>query len=157
MRNRSDVNVVVHSHPFHACVFSAASEPLTPFTLAADYFIDVPRHQDEVALITTRDEGQAMARAMGQGFAVFLANHGVTFCGTSVAHAVCVGVFLEQACKAQLAGMSAGIGSVELARPIREKRRSQIMTPVHWDHSWNYFRRKLKAHEGASGPRPVYG
>jgi L-fuculose-phosphate aldolase len=157
LRNRADVNVVVHSHPFHGCVFSAASQPLTPFTLAADYFIDVPRHEDEVALITTKDEGQAMAKAMGQGFAVFVANHGVTFCGTSVAHAVCVGVFLEQACRAQLAGMSAGIGPVKLARRIREKRHSQIMTPVHWDHSWNYFCRKLKAREGAAGPRPLYG
>ncbi|MGN6462662.1 MAG: class II aldolase/adducin family protein [Pseudolabrys sp.] len=157
MRNRPDVNVVAHSHPFHACVFSASTEPLMPFTLAADYFIDVPRHQDEVALITTKEEGQAMAKAMGSSFAVFLANHGVTFCGTSVSHAICVGVFLEQACKAQLAGMSADIGPVNLTRPIREKRRSQIMTPVHWDHSWNYFCRKLQAREHASGGRPIYG
>ena len=157
LRNRPDVNVVAHSHPFHACVFSASSEPLAPFTLAADYFIDVPRHQDEVALITTKDEGQAMAMAMRTSFAVFVANHGVTFCGTSLSHAICVGVFLEQACKAQLAGMSAGIGPVELTRAIREKRRSQIMTPVHWDHSWNFFRRKLNARNGESGPCPVYG
>jgi hypothetical protein len=46
---------------------------------------------------------------------------------------------------------------VELTRAIREKRRSQIMTPVHWDHSWNFFRRKLNARNGESGPCPVYG
>ena len=37
-----------------------------------------------------------------------MGNHGVTFCGTSVPHATCVGIFLEKACKAQLAGLSAG-------------------------------------------------
>ena len=28
---------------------------------------------------------------------------------------------------------------------MREKRNRQIMTPVHWEHSWNYFCRKLEA------------
>ena len=67
-RARTDVNVVVHSHPFYASVFSAATEPLQPYTLDADYFIDVPRHEDEVALITTKSEGEAVARSLGQDF-----------------------------------------------------------------------------------------
>jgi hypothetical protein len=41
---------------------------------------------------------------------------------------------------------------------IRRKRHGQIMTPVHWDHSWNYFCRKLAAREAAGGPgKPVFG
>src|SRR5262249_55320481 len=47
LRARPDVHVVAHSHPFYASVFSAADEPLLPYTLDADYFIDIPRHQDE--------------------------------------------------------------------------------------------------------------
>src|SRR5215471_6992904 len=70
LRVRPDVQVVAHTHPFHACVFSASADPLQPFTLDADYFIDVPRHQDEVALITTREEGAALAGALGAHFAV---------------------------------------------------------------------------------------
>src|ERR1700729_3199574 len=58
LRARPDVKGGVHSHPFHASVFSAATEPLEPYTLDADYFLDVPRHTDEVALITTRNEGE---------------------------------------------------------------------------------------------------
>ena len=84
---RPDVQVVAHTHPFHACVFSASLEPLQPFTLDADYFIDVPRHEADVALITTKDEGIALAQSLGGGFAVLMGNHGVTFCGTSVPHA----------------------------------------------------------------------
>ena len=49
------MQVVAHTHPFHACVFSASLDPLQPFGLDADYFIDVPRHDDEVALITTKE------------------------------------------------------------------------------------------------------
>ena len=42
-RARPDVNVVVHSHPFYASVFSAATERLKPYTVDADHFIEVPR------------------------------------------------------------------------------------------------------------------
>ena len=81
LRMRPDVQVVAHTHPFHACVFSASLDPLEPFGLDADYFIHVPRHADQVALITTKEEGVALAHSLGGEFAVLLANHGVTFCG----------------------------------------------------------------------------
>jgi L-fuculose-phosphate aldolase len=159
LRLRADVRVVAHTHPFHACVFSACTDPLAPFTLDADYFIDVPCHDADVALITSREEGIALARSLGEHFAVLMRNHGVTFCGASVPHAVCVGIFLEKACKAQLAGESAGFRASLPARAVREKRHRQIMTPVHWEHSWNYFCRKLAARGGAAGdgPRAIFG
>ena len=31
LRMRPDVHVVAHTHPFHACVFSASLDPLEPF------------------------------------------------------------------------------------------------------------------------------
>jgi ribulose-5-phosphate 4-epimerase/fuculose-1-phosphate aldolase len=135
-------------------VFSASLEALQPFTLDADYFIDVPRHVADVALIATKEEGIALAQSLGDGFAVLMGNHGVTFCGASVPQAACVGLFLEKACKAQLAGLAAGFRSSLPGRAIREKRHRQIMTPVHWEHSWNYFCRKLAARGDASA---IYG
>ena len=67
LRLRPDVQVVAHTHPFHACVFSASLDPLQPFSLDADYFIDVPRHVDQVALITTKDEGVALGALARRG------------------------------------------------------------------------------------------
>ena len=66
LRLRPDVQVVAHTHPFHACVFSASLDPLQPFTVDADYFVDVPRHEADVALITTKEEGAALANALGR-------------------------------------------------------------------------------------------
>ena len=157
LRLRPDVQVVAHTHPFHACVFSASLDPLEPFGLDADYFIHVPRHADQVALITTKEEGAALAQSLGGEFAVLLANHGVTFCGTSIPHATCVGVFLEKACKAQLAGQAAGFRTSMPDEATRAKRRSQMMTPAHWDHCWHYFCRKLAARSGTGGDAPVFG
>ena len=146
LRRRPDVTVVVHSHPLYASIFSAAVEPLQPFTLDADYFVDLPRHQDDVALITLKSEGEALARSLGQSFAVLIGNHGVTFCGTGIEHAVCVGIFLEKACKAQLIGRAANLKTSMPGAAVREKRHKQIMTPTHWQHCWRYFCRKLDAH-----------
>jgi ribulose-5-phosphate 4-epimerase/fuculose-1-phosphate aldolase len=155
LRRRPDVQVVAHTHPFYACIFSASLDPLQPFTLDADYFIDVPRHEDDVALITTREEGAALAKSIGEVFSVLMSNHGVTFCGTSIAHAVCVGIFLERACKAQIIGAGAGFRAAMPNSTTRQKRHSQIMTPIHWEHSWNYFCRKLAAQGADSDGLPL--
>src|SRR5258708_13470770 len=54
LRLRPDVKVVAHTHPFHACVFSASLEALQPFTLDADYFIALPRHVAAIPPLTTQ-------------------------------------------------------------------------------------------------------
>ena len=142
---RSDVNVVVHSHPLYASIYSAVTDPLQPYTLDADYFVEVPRHEADVALLTQKSEGQALARSLGKHWAIFIANHGVTFCGTNIAHTVCVGVFLEKACRAQLIARAANMRQSMPKKAVRAKRHQQIMTPVHWEHCWHYFCRKLDA------------
>ena len=157
LRARPDVNVVVHSHPFYASVFSAAVEPLEPYTLDADYFVDLPRHEDDVALVTTADEGRALARSLGPHFAVLMGNHGVTFCGATVEQAVCTGIFLEKACKAHITGRAADLRTKMPSAAVRARRHRQIMTPVHWHHCWRYFCRKLQAREKAAGTAAVFG
>jgi L-fuculose-phosphate aldolase len=150
LRNRPDINVVGHTHPQYASVFSASTESLLPYTVDADYFTNVPRHEADVALITTKQEGQDLANALGDDFVVLLASHGVTFVGTSVSHATCVAIFFEKACKAHVIGNGAKIRPSFPNSHVRQKRHSQIMTPVHWEHSWAYFTRKLAALSAAN-------
>jgi L-fuculose-phosphate aldolase len=143
LQRRADVQVVAHTHALHASVFSGGSEALLPYTLDADYFVELPRHEDQVALITTPAEGTALAQSLGPHYAVLMANHGITFCGTSVEHATCVGVFLERACRAHLLGRAEGLRPNPLSGEVRARRHGQIMTPAHIEHSWDYFCRRL--------------
>lgn len=156
LRLRSDIQVVAHTHPVHASVMSAFGEPPAPYTLEADYFEQVPVHRDEVALLKTKAQGEALARSLGPHFAVLMANHGVTFCGTSIEHATCVGIFLERAARRHLMGASAGKAGIFPSEPVRAVRRGQIMTPVHIEHSWNYFARKLAWLETTSGAANLF-
>lgn len=151
---RPDVNVVAHTHAFHASVLSASGEPLLPFTLDADYFAYLPRDASEAALITAVQDGDTLAQALGQAFAVLMANHGITFCGTSIEHATCVGVFLEKAARAHLIGMAAGFARSMPSQATRARRHAQVMTPAHIEHSWHFFCRKLASLETATGGKP---
>ena len=150
-RLRPDINAVAHTHPEYASVFSASEEPLLPYTLDADYFDAVPRHVDKVALINEQHEGLALAKTLGPHYAVLMANHGVTVCGTSIEHATCLGVFLEKACKAHIVAAGAGLTKPALAEAHRRKRNAQIMMPRHIDQSWDYFCRKIEALQRRSG------
>jgi ribulose-5-phosphate 4-epimerase/fuculose-1-phosphate aldolase len=153
LRRRPDVRVVGHTHPFHACVVSGIHGPLLPFTVDADYFTDVPRHDAPVALITRPEEGEAMARSLGDGLALLLANHGIVFCGRSIAQATCVAIFLEKACRAHLAGLASRAPPLPIDPAIRAHRHGQIMTDTHCEHSWAFFRRKLNM---IRGDGPIY-
>jgi ribulose-5-phosphate 4-epimerase/fuculose-1-phosphate aldolase len=137
-RARLDINLVVHTHPFYASVFSAATEPLQPYTLDADQFTDVPRHEADVALITLKSEGEAIAHSLGQYFAMLLGNHGVVFCGTII-------------------GRAADLKTDMPDRAVRDKRHQQISTPAHWQHSYRYFCRKLEARAKAGGGPAIFG
>lgn len=140
---RPDVAVVAHTHPPHASVLSAFATPLLPFTLDADYFEQVPSHRDDSALLKTKEQGRALAQALGPHHAILMANHGVTFCGTSIEHATCIGLFLERAARLHVMGASLQGQALFPDVATRAKRHGQIMAPIHIEHSWNYFSRKL--------------
>lgn len=154
---RPDVQVVAHTHPPHASVLSAFGDAPQPYTLDADYFSHVPCFAGENALLKTPDQGVALAEALGPHFAVLMANHGVTFCGTSIEHAVCIGVFLERAARLHLLGAAAaGRAPSFPAQAARDHRHGQIMSPVHIEHCWNYFCRKLDFRATTLGDARVF-
>ena len=153
---RPDVQVVAHTHPPHASVLSAFVDPIEPYTLDADYFEAIACHRDDSALLKTKEQGRALAQALGQLDAVLMANHGVTFCGRSIEHAVCVGLFLERAARLHLMGASAGGRPVFPDAATRARRRAQIMSPIHIEHSWNYFSRKLDLQASSRGQERLF-
>lgn len=140
---RPDVQVVAHTHPPHASVLSAFADALLPYTLDADYFTAVPCHRDDTALLKTEAQGRALAQALGPHYAILMANHGVTFCGTSIEHATCIGIFLERAARLHVMGASLQGRPSFPGAQARANRHGQVMAPIHIEHSWNYFSRKL--------------
>ncbi|MFM2128701.1 MAG: hypothetical protein RL477_247 [Pseudomonadota bacterium] len=125
LKHRPDISVVVHSHPFYGRVFSAVTEPLRPVSNTGNWFpAPPPRFALTSELVRDVETGDAVGRCLGDNFAVFLRNHGVVFCGTSVEQAVMMGIQLEEACREHLLVAGSGLswdypGEEERARKFR--------------------------------------
>ena len=108
-RARPDIGAVVHGHPPYATALAATGSTLELLTHDAVLFVDGVAVYDETAeLITEPGQGQAVARALGNGNAVLLRNHGVVVVGSDVAWAVLTACTLERAVRLQVIASSLG-------------------------------------------------
>lgn len=99
---RPDVNFVIHSHTRAGVAVSAMPDGLLPLSQHAGFVIGtLSRHpyQDSTAVA---DEGEILARDLGDNFAMLLENHGLLVVGRSAAEAFVYHYYLEMACKIQV-------------------------------------------------------
>lgn len=108
-RLRPDVGAVVHGHPPYATALGATDARLELLTHDAVLFPDGVSVFDETPdLIVSPEQGQAVARALGQRRAAILRNHGVLTVGKDVRWAVLAAVTLERAIRLQSIAVSLG-------------------------------------------------
>jgi L-fuculose-phosphate aldolase len=145
LRARPDVNVVAHTHPFHATVLSATAEQIRPYTNEGVWFADggVPHFKLTSDLVNTPELGRELAGALGSTAAVLLKNHGAAFVGPDVREVTLAGIFLEKAARVQLTLAASGLGhSYPEADEIRQKRLT-IYPDRAVENFWQYYNRKL--------------
>ncbi|MFF8606952.1 class II aldolase/adducin family protein [Streptomyces sp. NPDC015346] len=106
---RPDAVAAAHSHSLHGKAFSSLGVPLDPITQdACAFFEDHGIYDDYRGVVNELDEGDRVAKALGEHKAVILKNHGLLTVGHSVAEAVWWFVTMERSCQAQLLAMAAG-------------------------------------------------
>lgn len=136
-RRRPDVEVIGHTHPLAAGVFVTTEQPLQAVTRAGARFPGgLPRYRVTSNLIVTAAMGQELATALGDAPAVLMQNHGITFCGETIAACVVAGVLLDRACQAQLRVASSGCRW--------EAGQNTLSVPGEVGMIWNYLRRRVK-------------
>lgn len=151
-RRRQDINAVVHVHPLHSTVFSALDEPLRPITHEGALFTPpIPRFTEITDLILTREQGDQVARTMGERDALLMRNHGVLVAGRTVDEACLKAIFLEKATGAQL--LLAGRSDYDWTSDEEAKAKVEhIYNPRLMGWFWEYYLRKL---ERLSGQGPL--
>mgnify|MGYP001546917723 CR=1 FL=1 len=142
LKARPDLSCTGHTHPYHARVFSACTVPLRAVSSpGANFLHPPPRFTLTSDLITTVEEGIALAQCLGDNNAAFLRNHGVVFCGATIADAVMSGIYIEEACREQLAVGASGFpwewpDETEHAAKFRKKGANN-------DNFFDYYSRQL--------------
>lgn len=145
MAARPDVGGVVHTHSPYAVALAAAAVPLRPVSHAACLLVppDVPRFTQTADLIMTRPLGQAVARTLGTGTAVFLVNHGIVTVGPDLPTATVTAIILERAAQQQL--LTSAYGGQPRWSDDAEAlvKREHIFHDASIRQVWNYLVRRL--------------
>ena len=144
LKRRPDFNVSFHSHPFYGRVFSAAEEPLQAVSNPGNYFkAPPPRYTGTSELVRKVSVATEVAECMDGHDAIFLRNHGVVFCGETIARALIVGVQLEEACKEQLTIQASGIPWSWPDDEERARKKGDGASTESVELYFDYFARRL--------------
>jgi ribulose-5-phosphate 4-epimerase/fuculose-1-phosphate aldolase len=155
---RPDVIAVVHHHAPAVMPFAIAGKPIVPvFHLGATMGEDAPfwdQHDefgDTNLLVVKPEEGQSLARALGQHSAVMMNRHGATVVGAGLKELVSRAIFMCQNAEYQLRALALGTpqplyrGEVKLAGTLG-------LLPNVVGRTWEYWSMRLAA-AGAMPPR----
>ncbi|MGH7319399.1 MAG: class II aldolase/adducin family protein, partial [Candidatus Rokuibacteriota bacterium] len=87
-KRRPNVGAVIHSHPIVSAAFAAARRPLPAFLEEFGVFVGDEIRCAEWGISGTPDVANAVAGALGENNAAFMASHGLVTAGRDLDHAL---------------------------------------------------------------------
>ena len=118
---RPDVTCVLHTHARASMAVSMMECGLLPLSQhAMRFYHDVAYHPYEGVALEL-DERERLIDDLGDKNVMFLQNHGLLICGTSIAEAFNKCYWVEMACKAQIDAMSSGTPLITPPLEVIEK------------------------------------
>ena len=137
---RSDIKAVAHLHNHMVATLSMVDKPFFPATSNPGAFFGpgpLPKYMDP-ALIHTIEQGDAVAKALGNADAVMLRGHGSMVVAGSIEWVFAGCVDLEEAAarfyKASLLGPVLVYSEEETQRMIKQRRKDSVVQKI-WDHN----------------------
>ncbi|HXG50442.1 MAG TPA: class II aldolase/adducin family protein [candidate division Zixibacteria bacterium] len=137
---RPDVRSIAHLHNHMVAVLSMVDRPFFPASSNPGAFFGpgpMPLYMDP-ALIHTIEQGDAVARALGDRDAVILRGHGSMVVGQSIEWTFAACIDLEEAAarfyKASLLGAVRVYTDDETRRVMKGRRRDAVVQKI-WDHN----------------------
>lgn len=142
---RPDITSIIHTHPPYSVAFSASGRKLLALSQPSALFVDnYGVYTGTIDLIRQKDQGHGVAKALGSHPVVFLKNHGVVVCGTSIEESVIIALMLENACQIHMIAEAAGPTAPEFEREHVMALRKKLLSPEQQTVNFNYLRRKVE-------------
>jgi 3-hydroxy-2-methylpyridine-4,5-dicarboxylate 4-decarboxylase len=150
LKARPDINAVFHGHPAAVIPFSVTDIPLRPVTHVGSFLYQgVPVYDDYEPdggmLISTRQEGERIAKHLGQYRAHLLRGHGCDVVGESLPHAVASAIYLRDNAAIQLQALQLS-EDVKYLSPDEAKRAMEtaLFNALPLERMWNYWVARVK-------------
>lgn len=150
LKARPDMNAVFHGHPAAVIPFSVTNIPLRPVTHVGGFLYQgVPVYddyeQDGGMLISTQQEGERIAKHLGQYRAHLLRGHGCDVVGESLPHVVASAIYMRDNAAIQLQALQLDKQVKYLARD-EAKRAMEValFNALPLDRMWNYWVARVK-------------
>ena len=106
---RPDVNAAAHSHSIYGRTFSTLGKLLDPISQdACAFYENQGIYENFSGVVEEVDEGDEIAKALGDKKVAILQNHGILTTGPSVDIALWFYMSMERCCQAQLMAEAAG-------------------------------------------------
>lgn len=135
-RARPEVMAVVHTHQSMCTVFGDIGKPVLPMQGVGAHLCraDIPVYPSP-RKITTTEQGEAVARCLGDKPWLHLRNHGVTFVAASVEQVVMNAIWVEDQARLTLWGWTAGTPHGMSAEDAAAVEREMF----GWQGRWRYY------------------
>lgn len=127
LKARPDLNAVFHTHTPANMGVAAQRRGLMMLTQHAAYLYGRVAYHTFGGFEFNLDQREPLIRDLGTQRIAILRNHGALVCGRTLAEAFVDHHFLETACRAQIAALSAGADVVELDEDLCRRAASQVV------------------------------
>jgi ribulose-5-phosphate 4-epimerase/fuculose-1-phosphate aldolase len=114
---------IIHLHPTYATVIASLANPdILPIDQnTARFFKRVAVDMNYGGMANTDDEGDRLARLLGNKSIMMMGNHGVLVCASTVAEAYDLTYYLEKSCKNLVLAMQTGQALHVMSDAVAEK------------------------------------
>jgi ribulose-5-phosphate 4-epimerase/fuculose-1-phosphate aldolase len=146
---RPDVNATIHAHPIPIIVFSISDVPLkTVAHFASRFYEGIPVYDEydfkspgaTGMLVTTKEEGDRVARCLGKSKGMLMRGHGFNVVGSSIPDMVMGAINLRDNALVQLSALQ--MGKVKYLTYEEGRQSAQALTAT--DRGWNYWVARVK-------------
>ena len=118
---RDDVGCVIHTHSRASIAVSMMQCGLLPLSQHAMRFYDDVAYHDYESVAIDTAERERLVADLGDKHVMFLRNHGLLVCATTIAEAFNICYWVEMACKTQVDAMASGATLVMPDEQVRKK------------------------------------
>lgn len=124
---RPDVNCAAHSHSVHGRAFSTLGKELDPLTQdACAFYEDHVVYRSYGGVVLDAEEGQRIAKQLGDKKAAILQNHGILVATASIEATLHFYIALEKSCQVQLMAEAAAASTG--TKPIKVDHEDAVNT-----------------------------